>query len=164
MRAQLRARPAEEVGRGAVARVGVGRRVEAEPGVGRAGRGREARRALREGLRAEGRRELQAVVEEAHLVPGEDCVAALAHLGRRVAGRRHVAEAVEVGLALELVADGREVVAAEAEVGARAQGVNRAVVVVARRALRLEEEGGRVAGHGRALAERVARGEAVVGD
>src|SRR3712207_8389837 len=48
--------------------------------------------------------------EEAQLVLNEEGVAALAHVGRVVARRRHVEELVQVTLALELVARVEEVV------------------------------------------------------
>lgn len=91
-------------------------------------------------------------------------MALLAHVGRGVARRGNVEELVEVTLALELVARVEEVVAAQTEVCSRVEGVNPAVEVVARRALRLEEEVRGVAGDGGAVAEGVARKQPVVCD
>src|SRR5205085_335651 len=88
----------------------------------------------------------------------------LAHVCRGVARRRNVEELVQEALALELVARVDEVVASKAEVRPRVEGVDRAVEVVARRALRLEEEVRGVAGHGRAVAEGVAREQPLVRD
>src|SRR3712207_2733373 len=95
--------------------------------------------------------------EEAQLVLNEEGVAALAHVGRVVARRRHVEELVQVTLALELVARVEEVVTAQAEVRPRVECVDRADEVEARGAVRLEEEVRGAAWDGGAVAEGVAR-------
>jgi hypothetical protein len=102
VRAQLGRGRAEEVGDGAVAGVGRGRRVERafeEP----AARGFEARLVEAEELRAEGGGELEAVAEQAQLILNEEGVAALGGAGAGVERGVAEEEAVEEVLALELV-------------------------------------------------------------